>query len=461
MRARYAYSVAVADDVERLSAVALFAPLSEEEREAALARARAINLDVGEPLFEEGGEPTEFFAVLEGAVQPRYPHGHDEDIRIQAPTYMATMSVMTDKPYTASMFAIERSRALAFPRELLFEMIDAHPALRALVSQAMMDTTRTIEAAQRMREKLMSLGSLAAGLAHELNNPAAAARRAAAELDAADDAGVQAAAELGQITPELLRLREEVLLVAGSCDRPSALELADREDELADALDDVGADPRLAGALAEAGLGPDIIERAGSPAAVAWIAAAVDAASLRATVLDATERIAGLVKAIKEYTYLDKGGLHAVNVRDGIEKTLKILGHKLRDRNVAIEREFADHLPAVAAFGPELNQVWTNIIDNAAQAAPGGTITVRTRHAHNCVEVTIDDTGPGVPEEMRDRIFEPFFTTKDPGSGTGLGLDVAYRIVTQRHAGSLRVEEAPGGGARFIVSLPVDKTKRD
>ncbi len=244
----------------------------------------------------------------------------------------------------------------------------------------------------------------------------------------------------------------------------SQLELADAEDELGDVLEDLGIGDayRLVEPLAGAGVDAELLGRindlAGpaTEAAVRWIAASLLARELAAELAESTERMSKLVAAVKTYAYMDRGGLVEIDLREGIDTTLTILGHKLKHTTIEVRREFDPDLPRFEAYGAELNQVWTNLLDNAIDAlGDSGTITILAGTDGACVEVDIVDDGPGVPPEVRERIFDPFFTTKEVGRGTGLGLDTARRIVVDRHRGSLGVESEPGR-TRFRVRLPVN-----
>jgi signal transduction histidine kinase len=324
------------------------------------------------------------------------------------------------------------------------------------------------EAALREREKLIALGTLSAGLAHELNNPAAAARRSAADLSEALEvlqdtvhrfvsSGVERAG-----AEELVALQKEALERASGAEPLDALEASDREDALVDALDARGARGwRVGPALAEAGLDEEWIDRLRSSAggafeaALEWVAASLAARGLAADLTAGTERISEVVSAMKDYTYMDQAEVQRIDLHDGIETTLTILGHRLKRGRVRLVREYDRTLPPITAHGSQLNQVWTNLIDNAVDAVDGdGTITIRTSRMGDEALVEVADDGPGVPADIADRIFEPFFTTKDVGRGTGLGLDIVSRVVVNHH-GRVELSRAPGP-TRFCVWLPID-----
>jgi signal transduction histidine kinase len=310
---------------------------------------------------------------------------------------------------------------------------------------------------------------MAAGLAHELNNPAAAAQRAAAQLaEAIEIVGstigrfVESGVERSD-AETLVALQREALAGAASRTPLDALDAADAEDALADRLEALGvAEPwRLAEPLAAAGVDEAWLDRvaaAAGPAtdaAVGWVAAMLAAHGLAGELQESTRRMSDLVGAVKQYTYMDRGELVEVDLHDGLETTLKVLGHKLKHTSIEVVREYDRGLPKLTVHGPELNQVWTNLLDNAIDAlGEHGTITIRTRRDNNCALVDIGDDGPGIAPENRERVFESFYTTKDVGRGTGLGLATARRIVVDRHDGSLTFDSEPGR-TTFHVSLPI------
>jgi signal transduction histidine kinase len=331
-----------------------------------------------------------------------------------------------------------------------------------------------IAAREQNRERLASLGTMAAGLAHELNNPAAAAGRAAADLaDALDvlsstiglfvDSGIDR-----DQAQELVAMQRDAMDRAASRSSLSALDAADAEDELIHSLErlEVPEPWRLTEPLVAAGIDAEWLARLGnvagpaSSAAVAWIAASLTARGLAAEIAESTERMGKLVKAIKAYAFMDRGELVETDIHEGLETTLVVLGHKLKHTSIEVRREYDRSLPKLTLRGSELNQVWTNLLANAIEAlGDSGTIEIGTTRDGICARVDIIDDGPGIPEEIRDRVFDPFFTTKDVGEGTGLGLDTARRIVTERLGGSIGFDSTPGRTA-FHIWLPLHGAKR-
>jgi signal transduction histidine kinase len=327
-----------------------------------------------------------------------------------------------------------------------------------------------LTALEQNRERLASLGTMAAGLAHELNNPAAAAARAAEQmLEALDAIGSALEAFVAKGVEReqaevLVGLHHEAVKRGAACTALDALDAADAEDELMDLLEHYGVrDPwNLSEPLAAARLGRDWLERvhgAAGPAtgaALRWVAASITAGRLAGELQESTERMTSLVKAVKSYAYMDRGEVVEVDLHEGLETTLTVLGHKLKHTSIAIVRDYDRDMPKLTVRGSELNQVWTNLIDNAIDAlGDTGTITVATHLDGTCEVVEITDDGPGIPEDVADRIFDPFFTTKDVGRGTGLGLATARQIVVDRHAGSLAVDSEPGRTTFKVRLSPV------
>jgi signal transduction histidine kinase len=328
------------------------------------------------------------------------------------------------------------------------------------------------ESVSQQHGKLISLGTMAAGLAHELNNPAAAIGRSAAEAREVFQEAAQKAAELG----DLPLTREQRSFVAGlphelalgSATPLDSLEVSDLEDELALWMEDHGVDEgwEISPILVGAGLDKDWLEgltvkvpEEALGGVLGWLRATMAGDELLREIEGGSARISELVGAIKRYTHMDKATSKKVDVHAGLNSTLIMLGHKLKKGDVEVVRDFEKDLPLVCGHAGELNQVWTNLIDNAIDAVDGqGRITLRTASEDGMVLVEVCDDGPGIPDEVRGRIFEPFYTTKDVGKGTGLGLDISYRVVVEDHKGDIRVLSEPSD-TRFQVRLPVDEPR--
>jgi signal transduction histidine kinase len=346
-------------------------------------------------------------------------------------------------------------------------------AARAMFS-TVLARWRNTEAHLRQSEKLAQLGTLSAGFAHELNNPAAAAKRAADQLAGAFAEYGSAQTELGRLVltdtqqAAVSRLADEVPERSA---RPPDMDIVTRGDleyEVEDWLTEQGVEDawKHASPLVSLGMGMDAVNDLGRtflpnqiPAIVAWLSSAYGVNNLLAEVGQASQRISEIVKALKSYTYLDQAPVQDVDVHEGLDDTLLILRHKLKD-GIEIEREYNRQLPKIRAFGSELNQVWTNILDNAADALNesekgGGRITLRTRGEGRWVIVEIEDDGPGIPDDIQGRIFDPFFTTKAPGKGTGLGLDITFNTVVHKHRGDIKIRSKPGSTV-VETWLPVD-----
>ena len=347
--------------------------------------------------------------------------------------------------------------------------VDLFKKTEEVKRQAAQLKMQELQMLSQQHEKLIALGKLAAGLAHELNNPASAARRAAGHL--CDKIQVIQAVALRcieqHLTPtqleRLLELKRDAIKHTATLNHLDSLAQIDLEDELTDWLEShgVGDAWRLAPTLVAGGLNTlaleavfDHVETDALNNVLTWLEATLAVASVVNVLEQSSERIFEIVKAVKAYSYMDRAPLQDVDLHEGLDNTLTILGYKLKSCSVMVIREYEQNLPSIRAYGSALNQVWTNLIDNAIDAVDeGGTVWLRTSSDKNYVTVEIADNGPGIPPEIQSRIFEPFFTTKEVGAGTGLGLEIAYRIVVGQHNGDIRCFSKPGD-TRFQVCLP-------
>jgi signal transduction histidine kinase len=361
----------------------------------------------------------------------------------------------------------EPSEVLVIPRDKLPEMIRECPVITAKLVHAMVDRARQFTTSDLRDEKLISLGKLAAGLAHELNNPASAVMRSSKTLSealkSADEAGRQLAA--AHLSDSQFAAIESTRTVCGTPHASlSAIERADHEDEIANWLADHDADEECALPLADTGVTLAALDTLAAnldgdalDAALRWISASCLLRALSSEIETASSRMYNLVAAVKGFSYMDHAPTpEPVDIRRGIADTLTVLGAKTRSKSVQVSMDIPDDLPHAHAVGAELNQVWMNLIDNALDAvAVGGRVAVTAGTELESVVVRITDDGPGIPKEIQQRIFEPFFTTKGVGKGTGLGLDVVRRLL-QRHEGGVSVESEPGR-TEFQVRLPAEK----
>jgi signal transduction histidine kinase len=439
--------------------------LSAGQVEALAGYGAERRLEEGETLFDEKSVVDSFFVVVAGEVRISRLDGAEETpLLTHGPgEFTGGLAVLTGRSSVHRARAASPARVLEIDsgtfRRVAVEQPDVADAFISGLARRMRATQRAF----RQHEKLAALGRLSAGLAHELNNPAAAARRASEELRTAIlDAQLRALEHDTRFTPEGREGLADLLGAVAA--RPAAalepLSLSDAEDRLAALLEVRGVEDawELAPTLAGAG----VVERdleglSGSfggefTGAVRWLAGTLGLTGLTEELSVSVGRISRLVGAMKEYTFMDRASSQEVNVVQGIENTLTILGHKLK--GVPVVRDYEENLPKVRGNGGELNQVWTNLIDNAADAvAGGGSIGVRAFRDGEEVVVEVSDDGPGIPPEIKGRVFEPFFTTKEVGAGTGLGLDVARRVVAG-HGGEITVQTGPEG-TRFAVRLPL------
>jgi len=457
--------------VAELQQMDLFEGVAPEQLEPWAAAAEDRWFEPGETIIAPGQQAMRFRLLLEGrlegyvTVDGREEHDHHH----VAPTWLGAIGALSGAQARVTIRPSERSRIATIDAPTFRRLLCATPLAFDRVIRVFAPVISRMEGAEHQREKLAALGRMSAGLAHELNNPVSAAKRTAASLaDALDALGgvigefVASGVERTEAAA-LVELQRDAIARAQAAAARDALDAADAEDEMGALLEARGVRGawKLAEPLASAGLDADWVEEVARlagpalPAAVRWVAASITAHSLTDDLRDSTDRMSGLVSAIKAYTYMDQASLQEVDVHEGIEATLTILNHKLKHTSIAVERDYADDLPRVCVYGSELNQVWTNLLDNAIDAL-GETGTIRIATApweESGVEVTISDDGPGIPEDAQRQVFEPFFTTKAIGSGTGLGLDTTRRIVRERHDGDLRLSSSPGA-TTFTVRLP-------
>jgi signal transduction histidine kinase len=457
-----------------LRKIAIFADLEAEQLAWLAENGSERRLAAGEVSVAEGSPADHMIVLLEGELQGRRGGARPADgstvvMRAGEVSGMLPFSRMTT--FGLTVRAVVPSRLVTIAAERFPEMLRRIPVLEPRLVGLLTDRVRETARTDQQREKLMALGRLSAGLAHELNNPASAVQRAASELRDRRVALRSLAARLIEcgLTPQAMQ--EAVALYRAAVERsragidPDPVAQSDREDRIGQWLDEHGVERPwlLAGTFAGVGLEPAELEQVARvspgpflPCLVSWMEGGLAAELLLADIATASHRISELVAAIKAYSHMDDGqGRAEVDLRREIESTLTILGHKARKKDARLERRFAPDLPLVEVNPGEINQVWTNLIDNALDAIdPGGRVEIRAAREGDWVRVDICDDGPGIPPELQARIWEPFFTTKPVGEGTGLGLEVAQRIVVRRHGGTIALESRPGSTA-FTVRLPL------
>ena len=450
----------------------LFPTLSPEEVACLVPYGTRLTLEPGAALFREGDAENDFYVVLEGELKVSRRAGGGEIVLVQhgPGQFSGALSLFSGERSIATGHAVGKLSVLRVTLDGFQKVMAACPEIATKIIGTMAQRRPEADALVQQREKMAALGKLSAGLAHELNNPAAAVRRAAARLREALEAVQKSSFGLGG--RQLSEADQDLLLGLQRGAAPPGLDslaLSEREDALADWMDarDVPEGGTLAGPLAEAGFTESALDtlaaQVSDPETLAeslsWLGSSLEAVELLHTVEQSANRVSDLVTAIKAYSYMDQAPQQEVCVEDSLETTLTILQFKWK-HGVEVVRAYAPHLPCITAYGSELNQVWTNLIDNALDALDGhGHLFVRTAIESDCVLVEIGDDGPGIPADVQPRIFEPFFTTKEVGHGTGLGLDTAYRIVVTRHGGDLSVISEPGD-TRFQVRLPIEMPAR-
>src|SRR5580658_2413347 len=450
-----------------LRRVTEFADLPDDQMDWFISQSQEMNPKAGDVYSRQGDPADAMFVILEGRLQGRADlAGETVIFDLEPGDVTGVLPFSRMKQFKVSLRAETDGRALRFPASLFPELVQRMPVLTQRLVGLMSDRIRETTRLEQQRDRLASLGKLSAGLAHELNNPASAAKRAASQLRHMLKKIRDASLELGkrELSPAQKSEIEKLEASFTQVDvvPPDALTQSDLEDQIDSLLRSHGQNDlwMLAAGLARRSIKPEVVESLfanlegdTARAALVRIAASVEIASQLHEIESSTSRISDLVGAIKEYTHMDQAPVLNVDVVKGLETTLTILNHKLK-QGVAVHRDYQGVPLLVNSFGSELNQVWTNIIDNAIDAMHGkGELRVRTYSDDGCAVVEITDNGPGIPAEVQPHIFEPFFTTKGVGEGTGLGLDTVQRIV-KKHRGNIQVSSKPGE-TRFQVWLPL------
>jgi len=439
-----------------LGTVPLFAELSGDDLARLSEGITEVQLGEGQDLFSEGDDADMAYVIAEGELEI-LKESADQRVRIAvsgAGDVVGEMALLTGESRNAGARAITPVRLISIPRSCLEDVLSTSVEANRALFSVFIARWREQESRIRQSERMAQIGVLTAGLAHEMNNPAAAVTSGSKGMGD----GLSHLLELARSLPDDLPLPDPSQ--AGVIH--SAMEQADAEESIGGALTALGiSDPwQKAANLASAGYTADDLrglDPIHAENAIAYVAESSAMISVLSQVAEGSKRLSELVGALKSYSFLDQAPVQEVDVVKGIEDTLLILRSKTKD--IVIDRDFAQDLPTIVAYGSQLNQVWTNLIDNAADAiteadAPDATITIRTRHEEDCIIVTVENNGPAIPDGVIDRIFEAFYTTKEPGKGTGLGLDTAYSIVVTQHRGSMTVS-SDDENTVFTVTLPI------
>lgn len=459
--------------VEELIELELFQKLSRERLEWICEGATHLKLAQGDTLVTEGETNQAFFLLMAGEIgMTRFSEGVEMPLgQHGAPSFFGEIQIMTDDLVPVTLTALTDCQVYKISGEDFLVLVHECRDFERVVFRTVQNRVRGLQSFIQNREKMAALGTLAAGLAHELNNPATAVVRSLKDI-------IPAMLELQRMnlvygqrnveeehTAKWLQVRDDGYDFIVNCGS-DPLAMIEREEEILAWLEDYGvAEPwKLAEPLAAGNIQVAILEELMArwredttelrDIGLRWLALSFEVMTMIQGGLEGAERVSALVQSMRSYSHLDRGAKQQLDIHQGIEDTLQLLSHKLK-QGVTIQRAYDSSLPKIMAFGSELNQVWTNLIDNSIDAMAGqGKLKIVTANKGDRVEVKIIDSGSGIPEKLHSRIFEPFFTTKPVGQGSGLGLDNVRRIVENRHRGSIFLESEPGKTC-FAICLPV------
>ncbi|KAA3645496.1 MAG: histidine kinase [Chloroflexi bacterium] len=461
---------------ELLKNTPLFAGLPEEDLTRLLEASQRLKLVNGELLFAEGSEGDTAYVIESGELEIfRESQGREVLLTVRGPGTMIGEMALIDFSgiRTAGARARGVTNLVVIGKEQFEELLSSSPAALRAMYQLVLARLKENESRMLENTKMAQLGTLTAGVAHELNNPAAAIKRSAEQLNEAIRQLVEAQSQLAGFELTEVQSRSLHLLAhktegqALEAPRLDAMQRADLQDSMERWLEtrQVADAWQYAGVLVDIFASMEELEQAvgqfsneQTPTVLEYLVAIYNTNSLTNEINTASGRVANIVKALKSYSYLDQAPMQDVDIQKGLEDTLLILRSKLKD-GVEVLREYGEDMPHIEAYGSELNQVWTNLIDNAADAMNGkGALTLRTRLDGKWYVVEVEDNGPGIPDNVLPKLFNPFFTTKEPGQGTGLGLDISYNIVVNKHRGDVKVLSEPGKTV-FQVWLPLKLEK--
>ncbi len=457
--------------VQQMCAYKIFEDVDEREISCLVAESQEIAHPAGVELAEESGQLHEFLILLSGSVRISRQGGNSSEIFhkiMPAPAFIGEISMLANVPNNVTVTTVSPTTVIVVSEEGFWRVMATCPTLRAVILREMRFRTRGMQAMNTQQEKLAMLGTMTAGLLHELNNPGAAAKRAAAQLRENLNNLHKLArsfSERGHTAEQracLTELQEHVLAVKGPVCMDS-LQQADAEDAMAEWMDERGLDNAWAVAptLVASGLRPNqlscleqVFAGPSLQEPIQWLEATASSMQQVALVEESVSRVHDLAKAAKNYVHEGQGGTQTVYVNESLHATLVILKHKMREKGIQLEKQFGAGLPPLTCVCSGLNQIWTNLLDNAIDAVSlGGHLRVRTWQETGSVLVGIGDDGPGISPENQEHIFDPFFTTKEAGVGTGMGLGIVQRLVEQYH-GALTVHSVPGS-TEFVVRIPV------